>query len=185
MQNPNTSTGISDWGTCTRCRLHTDRGRVALRTDSPRREHIHILFIGEAPGRTEDRLGIPFCGDSKRILFGDSGIIEQSKSFTETKYSWTVTNIVCCRPEENRQPVKAEIELCRPHIDELVTTTKPTGIVYLGLVAKKNYPQKLHKLPCLSLLHPAKILREEFKLLPVLKEARKLQLFVDSLGEKC
>lgn len=185
MQSSNTHTGVRDWSTCTNCRLHHDRRRVVVRNDSPRRKEWHLLFIGDSPGRTEDVTGIPFTGDSYRILHGDYGYISYASEFTKRQFSWTTTNLVCCRPED-RQPVVAEANLCKSHIDELIQTVKPDGLIYLGVLAKKYYPPKTlpTKLPILSLAHPAMILREEFKLLPILREARKLQKFIDSLEKK-
>lgn len=79
--------------------------------------------------------------------------------------------------ELNREPQKAEMEQCRPHIDEIIEDFKPHGIVYLGEVAK-NYKTKL---PTLELYHPAYISRMEYKLLTVYKQSHKLELFVERL----
>jgi uracil-DNA glycosylase family 4 len=77
----------------------------------------------------------------------------------------------------NREPTKAEIAACKPHIDEIVEAEKPKGIIYLGKVAE-SYKTKL---PKISLLHPAAIARLEYKLLPTLRQARKITNFVDKL----
>lgn len=88
---------------------------------------------------------------------------------------------------KNRDPVAAEIEACSPHIDELVEHWNPHGIVYLGKLAKSYHPKKLPNqpsIPTLSLYHPAYILRMEYKLLTVLREARKLDLFLEKLHKE-
>jgi hypothetical protein len=80
----------------------------------------------------------------------------------------------------NRTPEKKELEACRPHIEEIVESEQPHGIVYLGKVAE-SYKTRL---PKLSLHHPAYISRMEYKLLPVKKEALKLTRFIDQLNKK-
>lgn len=80
----------------------------------------------------------------------------------------------------NREPTKAEIEKCRPHIDELVSTYKPHGIIYLGKVAE-SYKKYSPRLPQLDLYHPAFIARMEYKLLTVLREARKIDQFIERI----
>lgn len=167
--NGNCKTGISDWSNCDRCRLAEHRSRVVLRRDSDRRQAIHLLFIGDSPGRTENSIGVPFSGSSYQILLGPEGIINR----VPEDFSYTMTYLVCCATFD-RAPVKAEIELCAPHIDELVKTTCPTGIVYLGPMATRYKT----KLPTLILPKPTKILAKEFRLVPVIRAARKLQLFI-------
>lgn len=184
MQSTNTHTGVRDWSACTNCRFYHNRRRVVVREDSIKRKAFHILIIGDYPSIVDDVTGRPFSGEVFQIVHGRYGYLSFVEELTERKFSWTTTNIVCCRPED-RQPVGAEAELCRKHIDELIQTVKPDGIVYLGATAKKHYGPKKHKLPTVSLDHPTKILREEeFKLLPILRNARKLQLFIDSLEKK-
>lgn len=164
------------------------------------------MFIGEAPGATEDLLGVPFVGTAGRIL---NWII----SDVPHQFSYLITNTVCCRPqtvvylehqldldhaehnpdfslnqliegedyeiqEYNREPHKAEIEACRPHVDELLDDYKPHGIVYLGSVAK-SHPVK--GLPTVSLKHPAYIARLEFKLQTARKEAHKIELLIERI----
>ena len=196
MQNRTCHTGIADWSDCKRCRLHATRRRVALRRDSPNgRQRIHLGIIGEAPGETEDVLGIPFTGISGRIL-------DTMLSYVSYQFSYVITNIVACRPmtiitvgevseldtlpededeyeiiDKNREPNAAEIEACKPHIDEIVQSEDFDGIVYLGKVAAKYKT----KLPSVELFHPAYIARMEYKYLTVLRQARKLSKFIERL----
>jgi uracil-DNA glycosylase len=88
-----------------------------------------IMFIGEAPGRSEDEKGRPFVGAAGRILdelLKKAGI-ERSEVF--------ITNIVKCRPPNNRVPKEDELTACRPYLDRQITLIKPKVICILGRTA--------------------------------------------------
>ena len=88
-----------------------------------------IMFIGEAPGRSEDEEGKPFVGAAGRILndlLKKVGI-ERSQVF--------ITNIVKCRPPNNRVPKGDELNACRPYLDRQIALIKPKVICILGRTA--------------------------------------------------
>lgn len=88
-----------------------------------------IMFIGEAPGRSEDEKGRPFVGAAGRILdelLKKAGI-ERSEVF--------ITNIVKCRPPNNRVPKEDELTACRPYLDRQIALIKPKVICILGKTA--------------------------------------------------
>lgn len=88
-----------------------------------------IMFIGEAPGRREDEKGKPFVGAAGRILddlLKKAGI-ERSQVF--------ITNIVKCRPPNNRVPEEDELIACRPYLDRQIALIKPKVICILGRTA--------------------------------------------------
>ncbi|MDP9462865.1 MAG: uracil-DNA glycosylase [Thermoproteota archaeon] len=88
-----------------------------------------IMFIGEAPGRSEDEKGRPFVGAAGRILdelLKKAGI-ERSEVF--------ITNIVKCRPPNNRVPKEDELTACRPYLDRQIALIKPKVICILGRTA--------------------------------------------------
>ena len=88
-----------------------------------------IMFIGEAPGRNEDEKGRPFVGAAGRILdelLKKAGI-ERSEVF--------ITNIVKCRPPNNRVPKEDELTACRPYLDRQIALIKPKVICILGRTA--------------------------------------------------
>jgi len=88
-----------------------------------------IMFIGEAPGRSEDEEGRPFVGAAGRILddlLKKAGI-ERSQVF--------ITNIVKCRPPNNRVPEEDERTACRPYLDRQIALIKPKVICILGRTA--------------------------------------------------
>jgi uracil-DNA glycosylase len=88
-----------------------------------------IMFIGEAPGSSEDEKGRPFVGAAGRIL--DNTLkkvgIERSQVF--------ITNIVKCRPPNNRAPEGDEVAACKPYLDRQIALIKPKVICILGKTA--------------------------------------------------
>jgi uracil-DNA glycosylase family 4 len=88
-----------------------------------------IMFIGEAPGRSEDEKGKPFVGAAGRILDSllEKAGIERSQVF--------ITNIVKCRPPNNRVPEEDELVACRPYLDRQIALIKPKVICILGRTA--------------------------------------------------
>jgi DNA polymerase len=88
-----------------------------------------IMFIGEAPGRSEDEKGKPFVGAAGRILDDllQKAGIERSQVF--------ITNIVKCRPPNNRVPEEDELIACRPYLDRQIALIKPKVICILGRTA--------------------------------------------------
>jgi DNA polymerase len=88
-----------------------------------------IMFIGEAPGRSEDEKGRPFVGTAGRILDDllQKAGIERSQVF--------ITNVVKCRPPNNRVPEEDEAAACRPYLERQIALIKPKVICILGRTA--------------------------------------------------
>lgn len=88
-----------------------------------------IMFVGEAPGRSEDEKGRPFVGAAGRILDDllQKAGIERSQVF--------ITNVVKCRPPNNRVPEDDEAAACRPYLDRQIALIKPKVICILGRTA--------------------------------------------------
>ncbi|HUG96150.1 MAG TPA: uracil-DNA glycosylase [Nitrososphaera sp.] len=88
-----------------------------------------IMFVGEAPGRSEDEKGRPFVGSAGRILDDllQKAGIERSQVF--------ITNVVKCRPPNNRVPEDDEAAACRPYLDRQIALIKPKVICILGRTA--------------------------------------------------
>jgi uracil-DNA glycosylase family 4 len=88
-----------------------------------------IMFIGEAPGRSEDDKGRPFVGAAGKILDDmlQKAGIERSQVF--------ITNVVKCRPPNNRVPEEDEAAACRPYLDRQIALIKPKVICILGSTA--------------------------------------------------
>jgi uracil-DNA glycosylase family 4 len=88
-----------------------------------------IMFIGEAPGRSEDEKGRPFVGAAGRILDDllQKAGIERSQVF--------ITNVVKCRPPNNRVPEEDEAAACRPYLERQIALIRPKVICILGRTA--------------------------------------------------
>lgn len=88
-----------------------------------------VMFIGEAPGRSEDEKGRPFVGAAGKILDDllQKAGIERSQVF--------ITNVVKCRPPNNRVPEEDEAAACRPYLDRQIALIKPKVICILGRTA--------------------------------------------------
>jgi DNA polymerase len=91
-----------------------------------------IMFVGEAPGENEDKEGRPFVGRSGELL---NAMIENVLGLKrEDVY---ITNIVKCRPPNNRNPLEEETRTCLPFLKKQIEIIKPKIIVTLGSVALK------------------------------------------------
>lgn len=113
---------------CTRCGLHETRTTVVFGSGNADAE---LMFVGEAPGANEDRLGLPFVGQAGKLLdklLGEIGM-ERKDVF--------VVNTLKCRPPDNRDPQPREIEACEPYLRAQVELIEPTMICTLGNFATK------------------------------------------------
>jgi DNA polymerase len=101
---------------CVRCPLHQTRTQVVLGSGDPNAD---LMFVGEAPGYHEDRLGIPFVGQAGKLLdklLAGIGL---------TRDDVFVANVLKCRPPGNRDPLAAEIEACEGHLFRQVGIIQP------------------------------------------------------------
>jgi len=111
---------------CERCGLSLTRKNAVPGEGNPKAE---LMFVGEAPGRDEDFEGRPFVGKAGQLLTKiiKAMQLERSEVF--------ITNVVKCRPPENRTPLKDEIERCKEYLLEQIEIIKPRVIIALGKVA--------------------------------------------------
>ncbi|AKH38796.1 MULTISPECIES: uracil-DNA glycosylase [Nitrosomonas] len=130
-------------------------------------EQANWLFIGEGPGAREDKTGEPFVGQAGKLLDNMLRSIQLRRG--EEVY---ITNIVKCRPPNNRAPQPDEAEQCRPYLERQIVLIKPKLIVALGKVAAQNLLHSnenignlrgmLHSyadIPLIVTYHPAYLLR--------------------------
>ena len=172
---------------CSRCDLCKGRTKAVPGEGSP---HAKILFIGEGPGFHEDRQGRPFVGPSGQFLE------ELLKSIGLKRSDVFITNVVKCRPPENRDPLPVEINACDDYLERQIAALKPLVIVTLGRVSMAKFfggekisvihgrPRKKDGYVCIPMFHPAAALRtesykialrEDFKKIPLaLAEAERL-----------
>lgn len=88
-----------------------------------------VVFVGEAPGRSEDRLGQPFVGAAGKRL---DEALEEAGFSRDTVY---ITNVVKCRPPNNRVPNKTEKDSCRQYLEQELAIINPKIICVLGNTA--------------------------------------------------
>ncbi|HEY3013126.1 MAG TPA: uracil-DNA glycosylase [Gemmatimonadales bacterium] len=125
-----------------------------------------LVLVGEGPGATEDAQGRPFVGQAGVLL---SGILEAIEVPRDSVY---ITNIVKCRPPQNRKPLPDEIAACIPYLHRQLELIRPKVIVALGgtagealLGVRKSLGElrgKVHTyngIPLVVTYHPAALLR--------------------------
>jgi DNA polymerase len=170
---------------CTLCALHLSRTNAVPGAGD---NHADIMFIGEGPGFHEDRQGLPFVGRSGDYLD------ELLKMIHLSRDDVFITNVVKCRPPDNRDPLPVEIAACKPYLDQQINLIDPLVIVTLGRFSMARYfpggkITQIHGKPKIEkgrayvpLFHPAAVLRNpdlrkemeaDFKRIPVtLEEVR-------------
>ena len=111
---------------CKKCSLSITRNNSVLGAGDL---NARLMFIGEAPGAEEDLKGIPFIGKSGQLL---SRIISAMGLKREEVY---ITNILKCRPPNNRDPLPYEVENCLPYLFMQIDIVNPEIIVLLGRIA--------------------------------------------------
>jgi len=110
---------------CRRCPLGAARTQAVPGQGNATPE---ILFVGEAPGADEDRQGLAFVGAEGQLL---SRMIE---AMGYTREQVFITNVVKCRPPDNRPPLPDELSACRSYLLAQVRRLRPKAIVALGAV---------------------------------------------------
>jgi uracil-DNA glycosylase family 4 len=90
-----------------------------------------LMFIGEAPGATEDQLGLPFVGQAGKLL---DRLLDEIGLAREDVF---IHNVLCCRPPGNRDPLPIEIENCHGWLLEKVRLVEPRVVCTLGNFATK------------------------------------------------
>lgn len=177
---------------CSKCSLRENCSRVVFGAGNPEAK---IMFIGEAPGKKEDELGIPFVGSSGKIL---DKMFESIKIKREDVY---LTNICKCRPPENRDPLPEEIQECWPWLEKQLEIISPKIIITLGKFALNSFLpeakisqvhgqlinieiEKIGKIKLFPLHHPAAarisrktraLFEEDFQKIPTLLKSKKEQ----------
>lgn len=122
---------------------------------------VDILFIGEAPGESEDILGTPFIGRSGN-LFRET-IQDAIEHVEASEVTIGMTNLLACKPEEEdgrqRQPYGDEIDNCNERLTQLIAIVKPTITVAVGRLTKDEV-QEMRRIGLFrSVPHPTFVLR--------------------------
>lgn len=111
---------------CTLCRLCEGRKNAVPGEGS---SHAKLMFIGEAPGRNEDAQGRPFVGAAGKLL------TEALREAGLSREDVFITNVVKCRPPDNRVPTDQERSACRPYLERQIRIINPKIICILGRTA--------------------------------------------------
>lgn len=108
---------------CTNCRLHETRTRAVPGEGDSETE---VVFVGEGPGFNEDRDGRPFIGRAGDLL------VKLLASIGWRREDVFITNVVKCRPPDNRDPLPDEIAACAPYLRRQLEVLDPAVVVTLG-----------------------------------------------------
>jgi DNA polymerase len=148
---------------CTKCEELSEYRSQAVPGVGP--SDARVFFIGEAPGRWEDKKGEPFVGDAGAYL------TELLEKIGLRRSDVFISNIVKCRPPDNRNPKAPEMDACAPYLERQLQMIKPDLVVLLARVALERFfpkekiteaaakPRKKdvggREITFLPLLHPA------------------------------
>lgn len=150
---------------CTLCSLHRTRTQTVFGVGS---ESADWMIIGEAPGAEEDRRGDPFVGRAGKLLD------EMLRAVGLARDSVFITNLLKCRPPNNRDPTVDEAASCRAYLDRQIALLSPKLILVVGRIAAQHLletdaplgrlrGQKHYlnngQLPVVVTYHPAYLLR--------------------------
>ena len=113
---------------CTRCPLRETRTKAVFGAGDADAE---VMFVGEAPGAEEDRLGLPFVGRAGQLL---NQLLEE---IGMTRDDVFIANVLKSRPPGNRDPQPLEIEACRPYLFEQIRLIEPRVVCTLGNFSTK------------------------------------------------
>ncbi|HRV24608.1 MAG TPA: uracil-DNA glycosylase, partial [Sphaerochaeta sp.] len=169
---------------CSLCRLAETRTKTVFGTGVPSPT---LMVIGEGPGGDEDLQGEAFVGRAGKYL--DAWLNAINLSRTNGVY---ITNIVKCRPPNNRDPQGDEVEACVPYLSRQIQLLQPQAILLLGRVAAQTLLRRkdalaalrgtFHRyegIPVLVTYHPAAVLRDQRLKRPVWEDLKKIASFLN------
>jgi len=149
---------------CQRCELAQTRTQAVVSRGTPDAD---VMIIGEAPGQSEDELGLPFVGKAGQLL--DKILASVELTPEQDVY---ISNMVKCRPPENRTPVAKEIAACKSYLLEQIALVDPKIILFTGATALKGLTGEKKGITkirgqwlqwegrwAMAILHPAYLLR--------------------------
>ena len=164
---------------CRACGLAESRKNVVFGMGDPRAE---VLFVGEAPGASEDEQGLPFVGKAGQLLDDMLAMIGLSR---DRIY---ITNSIKCRPPQNRDPLNTEKEACAPYLQKQLQLMDPKIIVCLGRISAMEMIKPDFKITqehgqffekngrlMTAIYHPAALLRDGDKKPDTFVDLKRLQ----------
>ncbi len=153
-----------------------------------------VMFIGEAPGRDEDRSGKPFVGRAGQLL--DKMLASIGLDRDRNAY---ITNVINWRPPDNRDPSPEEAAMCLPFLRRHIELANPGVIILLGAVAARHvmgisegimksrgrwmeYRVGACMVPIMPTLHPAYLLRQPAHKKLAWRDLQALAIRMETLG---
>lgn len=174
---------------CTKCGLYKTKTNTVFGVGN---ENADIMFVGEAPGESEDLSGVPFVGRAGQLL--DKYLFDVDIC-REDVY---IANILKCRPQNNRDPYPEEQDACIGYLREQVKAIDPKIIVCLGRISAMRLIKpdfkitkehgkwfKKGKYWFIALYHPSALLRDPQKKEEMLDDMRLVkEKYIELLNEK-
>lgn len=173
---------------CTACPLCQTRHSVVFGVGPKNAE---VMFIGEGPGEQEDLKGEPFVGAAGKLLDDMLSIIDLGR------HNCYITNIVKCRPPQNRDPMLIEQESCIGYLREQTRLIRPKIIVCLGRIAAMKLIREDYRITrehgqwvqrsgiwFTAIYHPSALLRDESKRPETFRDLKSIQKKVRELCER-
>ena len=173
---------------CNKCKLCNNRNKIVLGEGN---KNAKIMFIGEGPGADEDIRGLPFIGKAGQLM---NKAFEALEIDRKEVY---ITNIVKCRPPQNRVPDKEEAMSCMDYLRSQVMIIKPKVIVLLGSTALKNILGDEYSITkirgnwverkgilYMPTFHPAALLRDDSKKIDFWKDLKQVKIKLEELDER-
>lgn len=161
---------------CTKCELHETRLNVVIERGN---RNADIMFIGEAPGATEDREGKAFVGKAGKLL--DMAL----RGLGISEDDLYICNILKCRPPDNANPTKSQADECIGYLQRQIELVSPKTIVLLGgqalkylldsetgITKARGIWTEYMNIPVMPTYHPAALLRDESKRLSMWKDIK-------------
>lgn len=171
---------------CNQCKLCSNRNHIVLGEGN---RNADIMFIGEGPGADENLQGKPFIGKAGQLM---NKAFEALEIKREEVY---ITNIVKCRPPQNRNPEKDEAIACMDYLRSQVMLIKPKVIILLGNVALKNILGDEYGITksrgkwiekkgiwYMPTFHPAALLRDDSKKIEFWRDLKQVKIKLEELG---
>ncbi|MBC8322483.1 MAG: uracil-DNA glycosylase [Candidatus Marinimicrobia bacterium] len=182
--NSNLSAFEQEICTCQKCPLGQSRNKFVFGVGDPKAS---LLLVGEAPGATEDEIGEPFVGRAGKLLDKILAAIDRNR-----QKDVFICNVMKCRPPNNRDPLRTEVDECEPYLLHQIHLIKPKLIVALGRVAGqtllnvdkslkslRNTFHDYHGTPLMVTYHPAALLRNQDLKRPTWEDFKTIKDFLE------
>jgi DNA polymerase len=180
------------WQENCKCELRKTATQAVFGNGNPDSQ---IVFIGEAPGKSEDEQGIPFVGAAGKFL------AEMLKSIGLEREDVYITNIIKYRPPNNRDPLPEEKELCNEWLINEVKIISPKLIVFLGRHSMERFfpsekiseihgklliknTEEFGKQAFMPLYHPAAALYNGGMRETLIKDFRKIKIALEKINHQ-